>query len=106
MARRGPLPAAALVTVVLSLGVFLLAGGASSRAPAQRKLTLTPTGQPSAPATKLSPAPLAFEPLASGKGYLVRDGDYGLSVDARGTRLTTAGASIRTQLVRARTTQP
>ena len=39
MARRSPLPAAALISAVLSLGVFLLAGGAS-RATGQRTLDL------------------------------------------------------------------
>jgi PKD domain/Beta-propeller repeat len=104
MARRSPLPAAALISAVLALGLFLAAGG-TSHAPRQADLILNAAGNPSAPAEKLPPAPLAFEPAADGNRYLVRGTQYDLAVDARGTRLSGKGADIRTQLVGARTTR-
>src|SRR4051794_33055306 len=104
MARRSPLPAAALISAVLSLGVFLVAG-VMSHAPARPALTLSPAGMPSVPAQKLPTQPLAFEPAAGGNGYLVRGAQYALTVNAAGTRLSGQGADIRTQLVGGRTTR-
>src|SRR4051794_22523318 len=103
MARRAPLPLAALISAALSLGVFALAGG-SSHAPTQRGLD-RPAATPSAPAQRLAAQPLAFEPLARGGAYLARGTGYALTVGARGTRLTGRGASIGTQLVGGRSSR-
>ena len=105
MARRSPLPAAALISAALALGLFLVAGGIS-RAPRQADLALNAAGKASTPAQTLPPAALAFEPSADGKGYLVRGAQYELGVDAGGTRLHGQGGDIRTRLVGARASDP
>src|SRR3954453_20773882 len=97
--EASPLPLAALISAVLSLGVFLLAGGFWHGSDVLRTLSLSATAGRSVPAQTLPPQPLAFEPAGRGDAYLVRGAEYELTVDARGTRLAGRGADIRTHLL-------
>src|SRR4051794_11305103 len=101
MARTdvSPLPLAALISAVLALGVFLVAGGLSHGSSSLQFPNLGLAGHHSAPAELLPPQALAFEPAARGDAYLVRGADYELTVDAGGTRVTGRGGDIRTHLV-------
>jgi hypothetical protein len=105
MTRRdaSPLPLAALVTVLLFGGLFVLAGGlASGSQQRPETISLGAGGTRSVPAHKLPAQPLAFEPAARGDSYLVRGTQYELTVGASGTRLYGRGGDIRTQLTGAR----
>lgn len=99
--EASPLPLAALLSAVLSLGVFLLAGGLSHAPEVSSTLRLLPVSSAPPLTAATSAPPLAFE--ASGSGaYRARGAGYELFLDRRGSQMALRGDSnttLRTELV-------
>src|SRR4051794_26323992 len=89
MARKdaSPLPLAALLTLALSLGVFLLAGGGSARSTNSVRPGLE----------KIALEQLAFEPAAG--GFVARGPHYAVRTSSTGWSVVAGGKALRTRIV-------